>query len=98
MKRNAGSSIRLRIVRMALIAAFSIRLRTQQHEHGHWPGGAIGIAFDRTSNTVYFVEYTTGALKRVSAATTCSTTSTPTCNAVTIASGFSHPEDVAPTP
>lgn len=55
----------------------------------------VGVAADRTTNTLYFVEFVGGTLKRVSASTTCSTTSAPPCSATTIASGFVHPEDVA---
>lgn len=96
MKPTAKSPIRKRIVRMALIAALlSTPAYAANTDMVTGLGGATGIAFDRTSNTAYFVEYTTGTLKRISGAATCSTTSTPPCNAVTVAGGFSHPEDVA---
>jgi len=58
-------------------------------------GAGVGVATDHATQTTYFVEFTTGALKRVSSAASCSTTSSPPCTATTVASGFSHPEDVA---
>ena len=54
---------------------------------------AIGIAADPSGNAVYFVEWNTGALKRINLTPGCDAT-TP-CPITTVASGFSHPEDVA---
>jgi DNA-binding beta-propeller fold protein YncE len=54
--------------------------------------GAIGIAADPGGNAVYFVEFSTGTLKRVATTPGC----TPlTCLPTPVASGFQHPEDVA---
>lgn len=52
----------------------------------------VGIAADRTTNTIYFVEFNGGTLKKVTGSTSCAA---PACTATTIASGFVHPEDVA---
>jgi len=55
--------------------------------------GAVGIAADPTGSAVYFTEWNTGALKRIALTPGC-TAATP-CPVTTVASGFSHPQDVA---
>jgi hypothetical protein len=54
---------------------------------------AIGVAADPAGSAVYFVEWNTGALKRIGLTPGCDAT-TP-CPITTVAGGFSHPEDVA---
>jgi DNA-binding beta-propeller fold protein YncE len=56
-------------------------------------GAAVGIALDRPNNQLYFVEYATGTLKRMQLTPACETT--PPCSIALVASGFTHPEDVA---
>lgn len=58
-------------------------------------GAAIGIAHDPVTNSLYFVEYSSGTLKRMELTPGCETTTPPTCPVSVVASGFSHPEDVA---
>jgi DNA-binding beta-propeller fold protein YncE len=57
----------------------------------------VGVALDEVNNQLYYVEFTAGTLKRINLPPTCGITSTPACDTtiVTIADGFSHPEDVA---
>lgn len=55
----------------------------------------VGIGYDEVNNHVYFVEFNGGTLKRINLTPACETTPTPTCTIDTVASGFSHPEDVA---
>jgi DNA-binding beta-propeller fold protein YncE len=57
----------------------------------------IGVALDEISNQLYYVEYTTGTLKRINLPPTCGIPSTPVCSTtiVTVADSMSHPEDVA---
>ncbi len=58
--------------------------------------GAIGAALDEVNNQLYFVEYNTGALKRLELTPACLDLNTATtCTIHPVASGFSHPEDVA---
>ena len=60
------------------------------------PGaGDIGVAADPGGNAVYYTEWNTGSLKRIQLTPTCTSTSTPACVVTTVASGFSHPQDVA---
>jgi DNA-binding beta-propeller fold protein YncE len=54
---------------------------------------AIGVAADPSGSAVYFVEWNTGALKRIALTPGCDAT-TP-CPITTVAAGFSHPQDVA---
>ncbi|HXB55402.1 MAG TPA: hypothetical protein VN461_11500 [Vicinamibacteria bacterium] len=54
---------------------------------------AIGVSADPSGNAVYFTEWNTGALKRITLTPGCDAT-TP-CPVTTVAGGFSHPEDVA---
>lgn len=49
---------------------------------------AVGVALDSVHNHLYFVEYNAGTLKRINLADTAYPT-------ITVASGFTHPEDVA---
>lgn len=58
-------------------------------------GAAVGIAHDPINNSLYFVEYTSGTLKRMVLTPGCETASPPTCAVTVVASGFTHPEDVA---
>jgi hypothetical protein len=53
----------------------------------------VGVAADPSGNAVYFTEWSTGALKRI--ALTPAGCSSPACPVTTVASGFSHPQDVA---
>ncbi|MBI5042526.1 MAG: hypothetical protein HZC10_01550 [Nitrospirae bacterium] len=60
---------------------------------------AVGAAIDESKNQLYFVEYNptgNGTLKRINLPPQCGTPTTPACSTTitTIASGFSHPEDV----
>jgi DNA-binding beta-propeller fold protein YncE len=55
--------------------------------------GGIGIAADPSGSAVYYVEFG-GALKRIRLTPPGCTAATP-CPIDTVASGFSHPEDVA---
>lgn len=57
--------------------------------------GDIGVAVDPSGSAVYFVEFNSGSLKKIQITPTCTSTSSPACVVTTIASGFSHPEDVA---
>ena len=58
-------------------------------------GAGIGIATDPAGNAVYYVEWGTGNLKRIALSPGCDTASPATCTVSTVASGFSHPQDVA---
>ena len=53
----------------------------------------VGVAADPSGNAVYFTEWNTGALKRI--ALTPPGCVSPACPVTTVASGFSHPQDVA---
>jgi hypothetical protein len=53
----------------------------------------VGVAADPSGNAVYFTEWSTGSLKRI--ALTPPGCSAPACPVTTVASGFSHPQDVA---
>jgi len=54
---------------------------------------AIGVAADPSGTAVYFTEWNTGALKKITLVPGC-TAATP-CPVTIVASGFSHPQDVA---
>lgn len=58
-------------------------------------GGGVGIAYDDVNNHLYYVEYTAGTLKRINLTPSCEGASPPSCSIDTVASGFTHPEDVA---
>ena len=58
-------------------------------------GAGVGIAYDEINNDLYYVEYTAGTLKRINLTPACEGTPAPTCTIDTVASGFSHPEDIA---
>ncbi|NOZ77973.1 MAG: hypothetical protein GXP48_02090 [Acidobacteria bacterium] len=58
-------------------------------------GAGVGIAYDPTANALYFVEYNSGTLRRMDLVPGCEVASPPTCAVTTLASGFSHPEDIA---
>lgn len=53
--------------------------------------GTRGMALDEINDHLYFVEYTTGDLRYVELTPGCG----PTCTVNLVASGFSHPLDVA---
>jgi DNA-binding beta-propeller fold protein YncE len=58
--------------------------------------GAIGTALDEANTRLYFVEYNTGQLKYLELTPTCVSPALPAmCTIHPVASGFSHPEDVA---
>jgi len=59
--------------------------------------GAIGTARDEVNNNLYFVDFNAGALKRIHLTPDCEA-GTVACVVDTVASGFSHPEDVAVNP
>jgi hypothetical protein len=54
----------------------------------------VGIASDPVNANVYYVEFNGGTLKRIHIIPGCDTP-VPTCAITTVASGFTHPEDVA---
>ncbi len=57
--------------------------------------GAIGAALDEVNNQLYFVDYNTGELNRLGLTPTCLDLDTVTkCTIHSVASGFSHPENV----
>lgn len=58
-------------------------------------GAGIGVASDPVHNDVYYVEFGSGSLKRIHIDPGCDLASPATCTISTVASGFSHPEDVA---
>lgn len=58
-------------------------------------GAGIGIAADPSGNAVYYVEWNAGTLKRIALTPGCDTAPPGTCAVTTVASGFSHPQDVA---
>ena len=58
-------------------------------------GAGIGIAADPGGNAVYYVEWSAGTLKRIDLTPGCDTAPPGTCAVTTVASGFSHPQDVA---
>src|ERR1700674_4593215 len=56
----------------------------------------VGIASDPVNNDVYYVEFNGGTLKRIHINAGCDLPPGPaTCPITTVASGFTHPEDVA---
>lgn len=58
--------------------------------------GAVGVAFDDVSSHLYFVDYNAGELRRLALTPGCWEPGTPPCgSALTVAGGFTHPEDVA---
>ncbi|MDD5523576.1 MAG: YncE family protein [Kiritimatiellae bacterium] len=56
----------------------------------------VGVAVDESKMQLYYVEYNGGTLKRINLPPSCVMTGTPSCSSTvtTIASGFTHPEDV----
>lgn len=54
----------------------------------------VGVAADPSGNAVYYTEWNTGALKRIALTPPGCDAVTP-CPITTVASGFSHPQDVA---
>ena len=58
-------------------------------------GAGVGIAYDEVNNDLYYVEWTAGTLKRINLTPACEGASPPSCTIDTVASGFSHPQDVA---
>ena len=61
-------------------------------------GAGIGIAADPSGNSVYYVEWGAGNLKRIDLAPGCDTAPPGTCAVATVMSGLSHPQDVALDP
>jgi DNA-binding beta-propeller fold protein YncE len=58
--------------------------------------GGTGIASDPANANVYYVEFNGGTLKRIHIIAGCDLPPGPaTCPITTVASGFTHPEDVA---
>lgn len=57
-----------------------------------------GIDLDETNNHLYFLEWTAGTLKRMTLTPGCEATIPPSCAIATVATGFSHPQDVAVLP
>ena len=55
----------------------------------------IGIAADPINSNVYYVEFNGGTLKKIHINAGCDLSSPATCTITTLASGFTHPEDVA---
>jgi len=56
----------------------------------------VGIASDPVNSNVYYVEFNGGTLKRIHITPGCDLPPGPaTCTITTVASGFTHPEDVA---
>src|SRR5262245_20044390 len=55
----------------------------------------VGIASDPVNANIYYVEFNGGTLKRIHITAGCDLTSPATCPITTVASGFTHPEDVA---
>ena len=60
--------------------------------------GGTGIALDEIQNHLYYTEWYAGTLKRMTLTPGCEATSPPSCAISTVASGFSHPQDVAIIP
>lgn len=60
----------------------------------------VGIAFDEVNHHLYFVEFTTGTLKRIVLTPVCDNpAATPgTCTLQTVATGLTHAQDVAVDP
>jgi len=56
---------------------------------------ATGVDLDETNNHLYFVEWSAGTLKRMVLTPGCEAAVPPTCATTTVATGFSHPQDVA---
>ncbi|HWS70841.1 MAG TPA: hypothetical protein VN605_01945, partial [Thermoanaerobaculia bacterium] len=89
----------LRMLRAAVVlAAIALAARTSYAFTTliNNPGAAnIGVAADPSGNTVYFTEWNGGTLRRIHLTPTCTAVSTPVCVVDTVATGFSHPQDVA---
>jgi hypothetical protein len=81
------------IVGLALCARPSLAATTIDLATGVAAG--IGVASDPVNSNIYYVEFNGGTLKRIHVNAGCDLTSPATCPISTVASGFSHPEDVA---
>jgi DNA-binding beta-propeller fold protein YncE len=57
--------------------------------------GAIGVAHDNVTNSLYFVDFNAGTLKRIDLTPDCEAGLVACAPPATVTSGLSHPEDVA---
>ena len=100
MKQNYTKLLSLRTRRVFSVLALSLALVAMPAaaapiEMASGVQAGVGIAVDPVNANVYYVEFNGGTLKRIHINAGCDLTSPATCPITTVASGFTHPEDVA---
>src|SRR5664279_1689169 len=89
------AQVTLIIFALALAFWTTTALATTTIDMANGVAAGIGIAWDPVNANIYYVEYGAGTLKRIHINAGCDLTSPATCPTTTVASGFTHPEDVA---
>lgn len=91
-----AASRRLRVLLLAvLVLAAGAAHAVTVSELASGLSAAVGVDYDGDNNHLYFVEWAAGTLKRMALDPTCEPAGPPACPITTVATGFSHPQDVA---